>query len=268
MNSQKLLQDIYASRQSGKILTGELSSIENFKQKSGNLVPCGIVYYGDMKVLIPVSDMNVSRPDIKVVKSMIGATIDFVIKELSVKTKLASGSRKVAMEIKRSVELPKHKIGDRIWVRITGIGLNHAIVEALGVETIVAKEYVDWGYFQNISDVVQIGDVRPALIKDLDINKATIIVSLKEGSEDPYEKNVASLEKGSLNLAVVTGIQEFGVFFEIKHKKGVNALCPFPKWKNFNPQIGDEFLIKIKNIDIKNRKIDASFSRPVRQNRF
>lgn len=268
MNNQRLLQDIYASRQSGRILTGELSSIENFKQKSGATIPCGIVYYGDIKVYIPVSEMNVSRQDIKVVKSMVGSTIDFVVKELSVQNRVASASRKAAMKIRRSVELPKHKKGDKIWVRITGIGLNHAIVEAFGIETIVTKDYIDWGHLQNISDVLQIGDLKLALIKELDLAKETILVSIKEATEDPYEKNVASVAKGSLELATVTGIKEFGVFFELKCHKGVSALCPFPNWNNFNPQIGDEFLIKIKGIDVKNRKIDGSFSRPVRKNRF
>lgn len=256
--------NVYASIQSGKILTGELSSVQNFKKPSGNMVPCGVVFYGDIKVIIPIALMNISRPDIKVVKSMIGAKIDFLVKELDIKKKLASASRKDAMEVRRTKEFPRHKVKDKISVRVSAVGLNSIIVEALGVETTVAKEYVDWGYIQNLSDVIQIGDVRPAIITEMDAEKGTILVSLKDATEDPYLKNVASLEKGDQCLAVVTGVQDFGVFLEIKYKKGVSALCPFPKWNNFYPKNGDEYLIRLKSINTEERKINASFVRLVR----
>ena len=268
IDNEKLLRDIYASRQSGKILTGELSSVQNFVTNSNKKIQCAVVFYGDIKVFIPISEMNVSREDIKVLKSMAGATIDFVIKELDVEKRQAAASRKIAMELRRKIELPKYKVGDIINVRVTGIGLNNAIVEAFGIETSIAKDDIDWGYINSVNDVLQIGDIKPALIKDLNIENEEIKVSLKEATEDPYLKNVSSLQKNELCLGIVTGVTDFGIFHEIKHKKGVTALCPHPNWKNFSPKNGDENLIKISRIDINNRKIDANLQRPVRKARL
>lgn len=262
----KAVQDAMASRQTNKVLTGTLSAVKNFKSLNGGEVPCAEVFYlNQMEIIIPISQMNVGRASDdeiqqeKIVRTMLGATIDFVVTEINVKTKMAAASRKKAMEIRRMLELPKHKAGDIILARVTGVGLNSAIVEAYGIETKVPKEETDWGYVGNIE--LQVGQNVPAKIMELDSEKETIKVSIKEAKEDPYREEVNSLSRGESILGEVTGVQEYGVFVRIR--SGLNALCPFPNWSNFSPQVGDKYVVKINNINKAERKISANIMRQI-----
>jgi small subunit ribosomal protein S1 len=278
----QFLQDIYASRQSNKILTGELSAIEIIKKKKVTEdgekiieIPCGIVFYGDFKILIPSREMNIKREDqmeiYNIMKTMIGAPIDFIVVELDAERKIAVASRKKAMDLRSKLEFPKHAEGDKIPVRIVGIGRTTAYVEAYGVEVRIPKEEIDWGYISDLRNVIQIGDVKTAVIQEIDMEKGILKLSIKRATDDPYFENIKKVTKNSCYEAVVTGVESFGIFFELKHLKHVSALCPYPHWEGFNPEPGDTCVIKIKRIfqseELKMRKIDANLVRLIRRAR-
>ncbi|MCR3758465.1 S1 RNA-binding domain-containing protein [Clostridium felsineum] len=254
--------DIMASRQSRKILTGTLSAVETFKNGDGKELECAVIFYDVFKVLIPLKHMSISREDKRVVRSMIGAEIDFIVKEIDERNKIAAASRTEAMELRKSLELKKHKVGDKISVRVTSVGRENCRVDCYGIETKVPINEIDYGYIDDISKFVKIGTKLQAVIKELDLEKDKIKVSIKEAKEDPYEQLIKSITKGGEYLGVVTGVQEYGVFFNIR--KGVDCLCPFPNWTNFAPAIGEKYVVRIKNIDYKERKIDANIMRSIR----
>lgn len=264
-NNNSKIYDIMASRQSRKILTGTLAAVETFKNRDGAEHDCAIVFYDVFKVLIPLEHMNISRQDKRVVRSMIGAQIDFIVKEIDETHKIAAASRTEAMELRKSLELKKHKVGNKIQVRVTSIGRDNCRVDCYGLECKVPIDEIDYGYIEDIGKHVQIGDKVLAVIKELDLEKNIIKVSMKDAKEDPYEQLIGSLTKGGEYLGTVTGIQEYGVFFNIIN--GVSCLCPFPNWTNFSPSIGERYVVKIKAIDYKNRKIDGNIMRTINQNR-
>ncbi|URZ05939.1 S1 RNA-binding domain-containing protein [Clostridium felsineum] len=253
--------DVMASRQSKKILTGTLSAVETFKNGDGKELDCAVIFYDVFKVLIPLKHMSISREDKKVVRSMIGAEIDFIVKEIDEKNKIAAASRTEAMELRKSLELKKHKVGNKISVRVTSVGRDNCRVDCYGLECKVPIEEIDYGYIDKVDKYVHVGDIVQAVIKELEIEKNIVVVSIKEARPDPYEQLIKSLTKGGEYLGVVTGIQEYGVFFNIR--KGVDCLCPFPNWTNFAPTIGEKYVVRIKNIDYKERKIDANIMRSI-----
>lgn len=260
-NSKKVIHEIMASKQSHKILTGTLAAVEDFKTKDNKKIDCGVVFYREFKVIIPLMDMNISRNDKKIIRSMIGAEIDFIISDFEESSKIAVASRKKAMELRKNIELVNHKIGERVRVRVTGIGKKNCIVDCYGIESKVPINEIDYGYIDDVSKYVQIGDKVLGVIKEMDIENDIIKVSLKDAKEDPYDSLVKSLNKGGEYLGVVTGIQDYGIFLTLR--KGINCLCPFPNWSNFSPNIGEKFVVKIKKIDCDKRKINANLMRTV-----
>lgn len=260
-NYNKILHEIIASKQSHKILNGMLVAAESFKTNDNKRLDCGVVFYGEYKIIIPSTDMNISRNDKKVIRSMIGAEIDFIVKEFDEDNKIAVASRKEAMELRKSIELIKHKIGEKVQVRVTGIGKNNCIVDCYGLESSVPINEIDYGYIDDISKCVQIGDKPLGVIKEMDIENNIIKISLKEAKEDPYDFLIKSLNRGGEYLGIVTGIQDYGIFLTLR--KGINCLCPFPNWTNFSPVIGGKFVVKIKKIDYEKRKINANLMRTV-----
>lgn len=272
---EQFIQDISASRQTGKVLTGELSSVELIKKNRNTeegvkevKIPCGIIFYGEYKIFIPANEMNIKRDDVKeiftIMKTMVGSVIDFVITEI-VDEDNAVASREKAMKLREKIELPKHKIGDIVPARIVGIGRSTAYLEVYGREIRIPKEEVDWCYIYDLRDTIQIGDVKKAKITEFDLENNKLMVSIKRAVEDPYIKNIKKVTKNSLYEAAVTGIMPYGIFLELKNLKGIRVLCPYPHWNSFTPEQGDLFVVKIKNIDIPSRNLAGSFVREVRK---
>lgn len=256
-------RDIFASRQSERILTGILSAVEKHKLND-NSVDCGVVFYNDIKVIIPITEMGVHE-DWRVIRSMIGSEIDFIVKGIDVEEGIAVASRKAAQELRRKLELPKHKPGDRVLVRVVAVGKDRIRVDFYGVEVIVPKNEIEYGYVANPADHVQIGDKIPAVIKELDLlnDPPKIKLSLKDAKPDPFLNVPNKYRIGGEYLATVTGLPTYGVFVNLE--QGVSALCPYPRWSNFDLEVGDKVLVKIKKINQAERKITGSLVRLIRK---
>lgn len=253
--------DIHASRQNKLILTGTLIGVETMKSGE-TTVECGIVDYNDVKVIIPGDRMNISRNDRSVIRSMIGAEIDFVVLTFEREKNIAIASRKAAMEIRSKLELPKQKVGNTVMVRVASVGKNNVIVDLYGKEVIVEKTEVDWGYIANLNDVICIGDKVPAVIKKLDLENDDIAVSIKETKPDPFLIVSNYFKESGEYAAKITGIEEYGIFLELK--RGISVLCPNPRWVGYEPTIGDTMLVLIKKIKDDERRINGSLIRKLR----
>jgi len=256
-------RDIYASRQSERILTGLLSAVEKHKLNDQQ-IDCGVVFYNGIKVIIPISEMGV-REDWRVVRSIIGSEIDFIVKGIDVEEEIAVASRKAAQELRTRLELPKHNVGDKVMVRVVAVGRDRIRVDLYGVEVIVPKNEIEHGYVANPAEHVQIGDRVPAIIKELEImtDPPKIKLSLKDAKPDPFVNVPKKYRIGGEYLAVVTGLPQYSVFVNLE--QGVSALCPYPRWSNFDLEVGDRVLVKIKKINVGERKITGSLVRLVRK---
>lgn len=257
----RALCEIMASKQSKKILTGILAAVENFKVSDDEIIDCGVVFLGEFKIIIPAKDMNITRQDKKVIRSMLGAEIDYLIKQIDETNKIAIASRFKAMELRKNIELKKYKVGDKVFVRVTSVGRKSCTVDCYGVECSVPISEIDYGYIDDINKHVKIGDKIQGIIKKIDIENNVVDISLKEAKDDPYNILINSIKKGGEYVAEVTGIQPYGIFLTIR--EGMNCLCPFPNWSNFSPSIGEKFVVKIKSIKSDDRKINANLMRQI-----
>lgn len=267
--------ELHASRQADRLLTGVIGAVESYTL-AGKDEACGIVFYGDYKVIVPTSQMGINKmpEDMiergesekkyyrKVIRSMFGAEIDFIVKGIDKEKKLAIATRKLAMEKRKKLELVKRKPGDIIKVRVTGIGRNYIYVEAYGIESTIAKEDIDYGYIYDIQKHVQMGDRVAAVIHELDIPTNHIKLSIKDTKEDPYVNIEDTYRPNQEYLGTITGVREFGIFVELR--QGIYALCPHTNWTDFSPTRGDTVAIRVRRIDKKERTIDANLLRVVK----
>jgi small subunit ribosomal protein S1 len=256
--------DVFASRQSQKILTGTLCAVERYKFDSINKESeCAIIFYEDAKIIIPISEMNIAREERTIVRSMIGADIDFIVYGIDKENNFAVGSRKAAMKKRRELELKKHKVGNTIQVRVTSVGKNWIYVEAYGIETTIKKEDIAYGYVDDINQLVQVGDRTSAVIKSLDIENNLIELSIKDTKADPFMGIENKYRVKGEYLATLTGIKEFGVFLELE--QGIYVLCNHPHWIGYNATIGDKMLVQIVKIRQNERKIDGKLIRVIKR---
>lgn len=252
--------EIFASRQSGKILTGVLTAVENYKLQD-KATDCGVVFYDGVKVIIPVSEMGIPE-EWSIMRSIVGAEIDFIVRGIDVENEIAVASRKSAMELRKNLEFHKHKAGEKILIRIFAIGKKWLYAEVYGVEIKINKEDVAYGYIDDLTEFVQVGQKVPAIIKEIDPENFTVKVSIKEATKDPFKEIENKYRVSGEYMAQITGIKPFGIFVELE--QGIYALCNHPNWIGYRPYKGDIVLVKIKSINIDSRKVNATLIRTIR----
>ena len=132
------IKELIRSKEEQRILTGKISGIEDeyYKLRNEN-ISCDIVWYEDIKILIPSTHLGISKINKSMIRGMLGAEIDFIVMELDTVSNIAIASRKDAMELRAELELPKLKINDIVRVRILSVGIKHIIVELYGKEVMM-----------------------------------------------------------------------------------------------------------------------------------
>lgn len=270
MNNQNILdfnercenawREIYESRQTRMLLTSEVIAIENHGS-----VNCAVVNYYGIKIIIPGNMLTVNETDTGRIYAMIGAEIDFVVIAIDKENNLATGSRKLAMELNQR-ELPSVKVGDRLKGNIIAVGVSKAIVNVCGLDIPVRNNEISWGYIFDVRTHLAVGDELDVIVKNIEPEAKTMSVSIKDALPDPY---VNITEKYIINnkyRAIVTGIPDYGIFCNLE--PGIDALCPHPGWNNMKLGIGDAVVVKVKEINRDQRKtwgfIDRLIKRGIR----
>ena len=154
------------SQEEKRILTGQIRGIEDeyYKLKNEN-ISCAIVWYKDIKVLIPSTHLGISKINKSMIRGMLGAEIDFIVVEVDTISNIAIGSRKDAMLLRSKLELPKLKANDTAKVRILAVGVKHILVELYGKEVIIKAEELQHTYILNCKNYYTSGEYLKVRIK-------------------------------------------------------------------------------------------------------
>lgn len=151
------IKEILRSKEEKRILTGNISGIEDeFYKLQNKYISCAIVWYGNIKVLIPITHLVNKRQSKSLIRGMLGAEIDFIVLEFNEIANIAIGSRLEAMKLRADLEIPKLKINDVIRVRIIGIGVKHIIVDMYGKEVVIKADNLKHIYIVNCKDIYNV----------------------------------------------------------------------------------------------------------------
>lgn len=251
------VKEILRSKEEKRILTGKISGIEDeyYKLKNTN-IPCAIVWYEDIKVLIPVTHLAVQHINKSIIRSMLGAEIDFIVLEYDDVSNIAIGSRKDAMEIRANIEIPKLKENDTVRVRIVGIGTKHIVVDLYGKEVIIKVENLKHTYIVNCKDEYKVGDYLQVKIKKIDIENNIFELSAKDFEENPFKhiRKYISLNGEYTGTVIAFPKQNSGILVQLDISN-VTCMCRVPARFNFLPHYKDKVLIKITEIQEKKKFI-------------
>ena len=181
-------RELLRSKEEKRIITGKITGIEDEYYKIKNeKIPCAIVWYEDIKVLIPISHLGISKQTKSMLRGMLGSEIDFIVMEIDETTNLAIASRIDAMNLRAKLELPKLKLNDNIKVRVIAVGIKHIIVEMYGKEVIIKAENLQHTYIVNCKDIYTPGDYLKVKIKTLDIENNIFELDAKCFLTNPYK---------------------------------------------------------------------------------
>ena len=170
------IKELIRSKEEKRILTGKISGIEDeyYKLKNEN-ISCAIVWYKDIKVLIPSTHLGIDKINKSIIRGMLGAEIDFIVMEIDTISNIAIASRKDAMQLRAELELPKLKKNDVVRVRILSVGIKHIIVDLYGKETIIKAEDLQHTYILNCKDIYSAGEYLKVRVRNIDMQNNIIV---------------------------------------------------------------------------------------------
>ncbi|MCL2774662.1 MAG: S1 RNA-binding domain-containing protein [Oscillospiraceae bacterium] len=271
------IQNAYITR---KILTGILGGIE----KTENDMTIAVADYRGMRVIIPIDEMMISakesltpgerftRQD-KIVKTMLGAEIDFIVKGVDSESRIIVASRRDAVLRKRKkfyIDVdddgnPKIYDGIIVQARVISVNSRKIRVEAFGVEYTIPKRELSWEWFGETTEKFNIRDRVLVRITEIQINSAEDIrikADLKSAAEDLRAENLKKCCLQGSYLGKVLNIDGGMVF--IRLDLGVNAIahsCEDPRQLNKK----DEVSFVVTRIDTINMVVIGLIAKIVKQ---
>ena len=244
------LKELIRSKEEKRILTGRISGIEDeYYKLKGEKISCAIVWYEDIKILIPSTHLGIDKINKSMIRGMLGAEIDFIVMEIDTISNIAIASRKDAMELRAELELPKLKINDTVRVRILAVGIKHILVELYGKEVIIKADNLQHTYILNCKDFYSPGEYLKVRIKEIDIQNNVFVLSAKDLISNPY-KNIRKYitETGEYTGKVIAFPKgNSGVIVQLDITN-ITCLVRVPARFNNYPHFLDNVLIKITEI--------------------
>lgn len=244
-------RELLRSKEEKRIITGKITGIEDEYYKIKNeKIPCAIVWYEDIKILIPISHLGISKQTKSMLRGMLGSEIDFIVMEIDETTNLAIASRIDAMNLRAKLELPKLKLNDNIKVRIIAVGIKHIIVEMYGKEVVIKAENLQHTYIVNCKDIYTPGDYLKVKIKTLDIENNIFELDAKCFLTNPYK----SIRKFITEYGEYTGKviafpkKNSGIIIQLD-QSNISCLVRVPARFNNYPHYMQNVLIKVTEIN-------------------
>ena len=245
-----LIKELLRSKEEKRILTGKISGIEDEYYKIKNeKIPCAIVWYEDIKILIPSTHLGTDKVNKSMIRGMLGAEIDFIVIEIDTVSNIAIASRKDAMELRTELELSKLKNNDTVRVRILAVGVKHIIVELYGKEVVIKADNLQHTYIVNCKDLYSPGEYLKVRIKNIDVKNNIFELSSKDFLENPY-KNIRKYitESGEYTGKVIAFPKNNSGIIVQLDKTNITCLIRVSARFNDYPHYLQNVLIKVSEI--------------------
>lgn len=250
------IKELLRSKEENRILTGKISGIEDeyYKFKNEN-ISCAIVWYEDIKILIPSTHLGPTKINKSMIRGMLGAEIDFIVIEIDTNSNIAIASRIAAMELRAELELSKLKINDTVKVRILAVGVKHIIVELYGKEINIKAADLQHTYILNCKDIYNPGESLKVRIKNIDIQNNIYELVAKDFTINPY-KDIRKYitENGEYTGKVIAFPKKNSGIIVQLDTSNITCLVRVPARFNNYPHFFDNVLIKVTEIK-ENKKL-------------
>ena len=238
----------------GAVITGHVKNITDY----------GVfVDLGGVDGLLHITDMTWGRIVHPSEMFGIGDEVEvLVVKYFPEDQKVSLGLKQLSNNPWEAVE-KKYEIGTRVTGKIVSITDYGAFIELEpGVEGLIHISEMSWTKkVRHPSKIVQLGDEVEALVKDLDIERKRISLSMKEAEPNPWKLAMVRYPIGSIVQGKVRNITDFGIFIGLD--EGIDGLVHVSDI-SWNQRLskpsdisrkGEDIEVKVLNIDISQERL-------------
>ncbi|HEX6714717.1 MAG TPA: 30S ribosomal protein S1 [Thermoleophilaceae bacterium] len=260
---EKAWRTIERAAESGEAVTGTVIEVV----KGGLIVDLGV------RGFLPASLVDIRR--VQNLDEFMGQKIECRVIELNRSRNNVVLSRRAVLEEERKEQ--RQEILDRLQPgmivegAISNIVDFGAFVDLNGIDGLIHISELSWSHVNHPSEILNIGDVVPVKVLDIDRDRQRISLGLKQTQEDPWQRVVNTYRVGDELEGTVTKVVAFGAFVEILD--GVEGLVHISELAHHhveNPREvvdpGQEVKVKILEIDGERRRLSLSVKRVEGQN--
>ena len=235
-----------------------------------------IVRFGRLRGFVPQSQLSEDRS-----KGMTGATPEerygpMVNQPIGVKVmevdrhrnRLILSERAALREVRQSRKealIAELNIGDIRKGKVVSLENFGAFVDIGGGEGLIHLSELAWGHITHPRQAVNIGDEVEVEVISVNTEAKRIGLSRRRVISDPWDEIATSLRRGQLVRGRVTKLTKFGAFAQLTDYDAVEGLIHISELAGervTHPREvvnrGDEFVLRIVKIDIKERRLGLS----------
>ena len=177
--------------------------------------------------------------------------------------------QKVSLGLKQKAQNPwemvedKFAVGTKISGKIVSLTDYGAFIEIEpGVEGLIHVSEMSWTKrVRHPSKVVELGQMVEAIVKDLDVERKRISLSIKEVQSNPWKLALDRYPVGCIVKGSVRNVTDFGIFIGLD--EGIDGLVHVSdiSWKQRQckpsevANKGDEIEVKVLNIDVDQERL-------------
>ncbi len=251
-NYDKYWKEIYAAYQNKSILQAPVTGIETIQNKT-----CAIVQIGNVRGLIPLEFSGVD--DIRKLRKLSGQNIAFKVLNFDKEANVFTASRLAALEHMSTITWNRLEEGKIIIAVVREVSPSEIRADIGGVAVKISIDEVDYGWIDDLTEKIQVGDHLKVKVVELDKENKRIKVSAKAAKENPWPDCTKRYHEHGEYVGKISGVREYGVFVNIE--PNVDALCPHLKFQN--PKKGDRVLMRVLHVDTKKEQIRGRIVRIV-----
>ena len=258
---QKEWNAIYASYRAGSVLTGRVVGMDTNTitlpdKETGEYkrvaINCLVVISYRVKVLIPEQqvwfDEKTTRPE-HVLRSMTGATIDYVITGIDRESDCCTASRRLAMSVRRRSFLKlTPKARKKVAVNILAVGATHLLATSGGFDMTLSQRDLSYGMISDLREKFHPGEMHTAILKEYDDETKQLRVSVKEAEPHPFDGVEIRHPLNSRRASTISGKYKGGVFCKLE--ENLDCLCTYSMYQcDEDFDIGDQVIVVITKYD-------------------
>ena len=177
--------------------------------------------------------------------------------------------QKVSLGLKQKAQNPwdvveeKYAVGTKVNGKIVSLTEYGAFIEVEpGVEGLIHVSEMSWTKkVRHPSKIVELGQIVEAVVKDLDVERKRISLSIKEVQANPWKLALDRYPVGCIVNGSVRNITDFGIFVGLD--EGIDGLVHVSdiSWKQREckpsevASKGDEIEVKVLNIDVEQERL-------------
>jgi small subunit ribosomal protein S1 len=255
---EKAWRRIEAAAESGEPVEGTVIEVV----KGGLIIDLGV------RGFLPASLVDIRR--VQNLDDFLGQKIECKVIELNRSRNNVVLSRRAVLEEERKEVrqqiLDRLQPGQVVEGAISNIVDFGAFVDLDGIDGLIHISELSWSHVNHPSEILNIGDVVPVKVLDIDRERQRISLGLKQTQEDPWQRVMDTYNVGDELEGKVTKVVSFGAFVEILD--GVEGLVHISELAQHhveNPREivnqGDTVRVKILEIDSERRRLSLSVKR-------